>query len=199
MLFTKTTPSDFPWKLLTVEALLVVSSVLLALALSSWYENRQQADLAQRAVQEFVDEASSNCQRIITFQDYHRAVAEGEQEPAGIRIGLLRNDAWDFAKTTGAAPHMDHDLVADIVEIAAHQGDHRALVQSYIAALFTTGLQRESFDDWHVAGERGVIRDLVLIQQQLLEKYRQLADRLESGKHRDDAAHSSCGFPPTEN
>jgi len=52
MLLTKLKSRDIPWKLLTVEAALIVLSVLLALGVDSWREGR-----AQRALQGFVDEA----------------------------------------------------------------------------------------------------------------------------------------------
>lgn len=175
MLFTKQSSNDFPWKLLIIEATLVVMSVLLALALNSWREARAHQDVAERALQEVVDEMQSNCSRIQDVQAYHQEVANGEREPGGIQSGFLRNDAWDVAKTTGAASYLDHELVAKIGEISAHQEDHRTIVQAYIQALFTTGLQLEQEEEMHQEGERGVIRELVRIQSTLLKEYKNLA------------------------
>lgn len=179
MLLTKKIMSDLPWKLLSVEAILVVSSVLLALALEDWQQSRAEARLADRALQEFVDEVHTNCSRIMAVQAYHQRVAGGESEPEGIQIGLLRNDAWDVAKTTGAVPHMEYDVVARVTEISAHQGDHRAIVQAYIQALFGRALEFEGKLEWHQEGERGVVRELSSIQSELLRKYQGLLDLLD--------------------
>lgn len=174
MLLTKKNFSDLPWRLLSVEAMLVVASIFLALALENWRENLFEDRLAERALQEFVDEVQTNCGRMRSIHPYHESVASGERAPEGIQIGLLRNDAWDVAKNTGAAPHLDYDLVVKIVEISAMQGDHRAIVQAYTQALFARVLESEKTEQWHVAGERGVIRELVRIQADLLEKYENL-------------------------
>lgn len=175
MLFTKKgSSSDFPWKLLAVEAVLVVTSVLLALALNSWRQSRSNNALAERAVQEFIDEVKINCSSILTHQPYHQAVVKGEREPQGIQLGLLRNDAWDVAKTIGATPHLEYNIAAKIGEIGAQQSDHRAMVQAYLQALFTVALQFEEPDEWHREGERAVINDLLRIQTSLLEEYQNL-------------------------
>lgn len=174
MLFTKKSFANLPWKLLIIEGLLVVLSVLLALALNSWRESRANQRLAERALQEVVDEVQTNCAQINKVQQYHQSVANGEQDPLGIQIGFLRNDAWDIAKTSGAASHLDYELVSEIGEISAHQSDHRSLVQAYTEALFTNALQVEQEEVMHQEGERGVIRELVRIQGTLLNKYQDL-------------------------
>lgn len=176
MLFTKGSSFDFPWKLLIVEAILVVLSVLLALALNSWREASAHQNQAERALQEVLNEVETNCSQIQNYHTYHEAVANGEQEPAGIQSGMLRNDAWDVAKTTGGASYLDHELVAKVGEISAHQSDHRSIVQAYLQALFTIGLQLEQPEKMHREGERGVIRELVGIQETLLKRYQELLD-----------------------
>ena len=69
MLATKKMFSDLPWRLLTVEAVLVILSVLLALALDSWRKDREDQKLAQLALQEFANEVQSNCAQIIAAFD----------------------------------------------------------------------------------------------------------------------------------
>lgn len=162
-----------------VEAVLVVSSVFLALALEDWQQNRAEDRLAKRALQEFIDEVQINCDKIITVKAYHDGIVSGEREPQGVQIGLLRNDAWDVVKTTGAAPHLNYDVLARMAEISAHQGDHRTIMQAYIQALFGRALQFESKQEWHLEGERGVISELVRIQDNLLERYQNLLHLVE--------------------
>ena len=182
MLFTKFSNNSFfdlPWKLLGIEAVLVVLSVLLALGLNSWRQSEANEELGIRALQEVFVEAKANCSSILVQQDYHKAVVSGEQEPTGLQIGLLRNDAWDFAKSTGAGPHINHDVTALVVEINALQRDHRTMYQAYLQALFTVVLESEEQTSWHRAGEVGVIQGLLNIQTSLLEKYENLKTQVE--------------------
>jgi len=174
MLLTKLESADIPWKLLTVEAVLIVLSVLLALGVDSWREAREERALADRALAGFIDEARHNCRRILRVEDYHRAVVDGKRDPHGMQVGLLRNDAWEVVKTTGAAGWLDYELVAVMSEISARQRDHRTTIQAYLQAVFTLALPTGDTDSWHLPGERGVINELVRIQEDLVSGYRRL-------------------------
>ena len=174
MLITKIRSAELPWALLAAEALLVVTSVLLALALEDWREDREKTVMAERALRGFVEEASENCRVILGVRRYHRAVVGGERKPDGLRVGLLRNDAWEVVKTTGAAAWLDHALVASMSKINADQTDHRAVVQAYLRAIFAVILAESQTVQWHREGERGVISELVRIQEDLLESYQSL-------------------------
>ncbi|GAA4360944.1 hypothetical protein [Kangiella marina] len=184
MFFTKKSFSKFPWKLLIFESLLVILSVLLALALNSWREAQAHQELAERALQEVVDEVEANCLRIISFQSYHEAVAAGDEKPSGIQVGYLRNDAWEIAKTTQASSYLDYEILSLIGEINANQSDHRAIVQAYIEALFIRSLRIETVEELHQEGERAVIRELYRIQSKLLTNYQRLQQTINK-HHRD--------------
>lgn len=175
MLSTKKNNGKIPWGLLSIEAILVVLSVLLALGLNSWREGRANQELAIRAMQGVVDESQVNCQSIKHFHPYHQQVANDEIEPSGIQIGLIRNDAWNTAKSTGAAAHINYDIAASVETIYALQSDHRTIVESYIQALFTNfvGMQ-EPEEQMHGQGEVAVIREMVRIQNSLIETYQEL-------------------------
>jgi len=179
MLTGKLKVPKLPWGLLAVDAVLIVLSVPLALAVDSWREAREHEALANRALQAFVDEVRENCATIQAVRSYHRAVLDGEREPNGVRVGLLRNDAWDVVKTTGAAAWMDYTEVAALSEISAYQADHRAIFQAYVQALFGNILAIEGDPDWHREGERGVISEMARIQDRLLKAYLELAQLLE--------------------
>lgn len=126
-------------------ALLIVLSVLLALGVDSWREAREHRELATRALHGLVDEARANCSNILAVGDYHDAVLAGEHRPEGIRVGLLRNDAWEVVKTTGAAAWLDYEMVAAMSVISAHQADHRTVMQSYMQGLFSVALLEADF------------------------------------------------------
>ncbi len=192
MLSSKLQSSDIPWGLLSVEAVLIVLSVLLALGVDSWREARQQQALAGRALQGFVDEAQANCESIRATGDYHRVVVEGSRSPEGMRVGLLRNDAWEVVKTTGAAGWLDYEIVAAMSEISARQRDHRATIQAYLQAVFTLALPTGDASSWHLPGERGVINELVRIQSDLREGYRRLAELVANDQNPGANATGSC-------
>ena len=173
------TPDRIPWQTLSIEAVVVVLSVLLALGVDSWRQSRAERHLALEALQGIVDEARSNCDRIRVHQAYHAAVVSGHLQPEGIRIGLLRNDAWDVAKSIGAPPHLPHDVVASVASINALQGDHRAYVKAYLQSLFAMGLRLEEGERWHAPGERIVIAELVRTQDELVDAYLELAVSVE--------------------
>jgi len=172
MFFTKKDSSNLPWKMLFIEAFLVVLSVLLALALNSWRQAQSNEQIATRAVQEFVDEIDMNCSNILATQTYHKAVVEGEHKPEGIQIGLLRNDAWNVANTIGATPHINYSIVSKMGNINSRQSDHRTIVQSYLQALFDIALQTEQPGQLHREGEKFIISDLMGIQTDLQEDYK---------------------------
>jgi len=178
MLFSKIRSADLPWPLLGIEALLIVLSVLLALALDNWREEREHRELAHRAMHSFVDEMRYNCRRILIVADYHQAVLAGEQSPQGLQVGLLRNDAWEVVKTSGAAAWLEYDLIEQMSAISIQQGDHRAVVQAYLQAMFLLMLPQSDSGNWHQPGERGVINELLNIQEKLLVRYQRLAEQI---------------------
>jgi len=192
MLVTKFRFPDLPWKLLGVEAVLIVLSVLLALGVDSWRESREQQLLAERTVKGFIDEARANCERIRATEAYHRAVIDGETEPQGMQVGLLRNDAWEVVKTTGSAGWIDYQLVAVMSEISARQRDHRAIIQAYLQAVFTLMLPKEEQSTWHQAGERAVINELVGIQTDLRDGYRRLASLVTDLHESPESQPTDC-------
>lgn len=182
MFSTKSFFTKLPWKLLTIEAALVVFSVLLALALNSWRKSRSHQQLAQRALKGIVEEVESNCARIQNVHSYHQEVARGERKPGGIKVGFIRNQAWDAAKTIGAAPYLDYDIVAKIEEIYSWQSDHRSIAKSYVTALFTAILQKKEAGQGKKEspeGERAAIKELFTIQKALLEDYQELSKLVE--------------------
>lgn len=167
-----------PWGLLSVEALLVVLSVLLALALNSWREGRANEALALRSLQGVMDEADVNCSRIRSFHEYHRAVADGERDPRGIQVGLIRNDAWNSAQSTGAAAYVDYDIAAVIEKAHASQADHRTIVEAHMQAMFVALAGGKELEGIHGDADIATIRELARIQEQLLEVYQELAGKV---------------------
>ena len=187
MLFYNKSDTKINWLLLLIETLLVVLSVLLALGLTSWTENRSHEELAKQGV---VGEISTNCSRISGFQEYHKEVATGERESEGLQIGLIQNSAWDAACSTRAIAFIDFETASVIEQIYVAQEDHRSLFQSYIEALLTKVGSEDSLDQVHGALDVVTIRELVRIQESLIDYYFDLKDKLE-GTYADEVSVSS--------
>jgi hypothetical protein len=192
MLFYNKSDTKINWPLLLIETLLVVLSVLLALGLNSWRENRSNEELAERALKSVVEEYSTNCSRINTFQDYHKEVATGKRESEGLQVGLIQNSAWDAARSTGAIAFINYETASVIEQIYVAQGDHRSLFQSYIEALLTRVGRKDSLDLVHSALDVVTIRELVRIQESLIDYYFDLKDKLEETYADEVSVSSFC-------
>lgn len=193
---------DIPWKILSIEAVLVVLSVLLALGLNSWREGRAHKALAHRAMQSIIDEAEENCRLVQAVLPYHLAVFEGEQEYEGLGRIFLRNDAWSLAQSAGAANHVDYEVAAAVGSVHALQQDHRRLVEAGIQAVYHAAAAqdplREHFppeegDAWLRGPHPMMLADLIRIQRELVGRYGTLFAVSEA--RYGIQADSACGEP----
>ena len=200
MLASRSTSEKLPWKLLSLEAVLVVLSVLLALALNSWREARGHERLAHRAVQTVVDEAQANCLVVQNLLPYHRGVFAGEQEYHGLGEVFLRNDAWTSAQSAGAAHHMDYEVAAAVGAVHALQVDHRRLIEAGIQAVYIAATDQDPHlerfppdadTDWLPGPHPMMLADLIRIQGELVQAY----DTLFSVSEREYGIQigSGCG------
>lgn len=192
MLYSAKSDNKLNWRLLFLEAFLVVLSVLLALGLNSWKENRSNMELAERALKSVTEEFSINCSRISEFQQYHREVASGERESEGLQIGLIQNSAWDAARSTGAISFVEYETASLIEQIFVAQGDHRSLFQSYIDALLVKVANDNSFTEIHGALDVVTIRELVRIQESLIEDYAGLKALLDENYNDEVPTTTFC-------
>jgi hypothetical protein len=109
-----------------VESLLIVLSILLALAVDSWREGRQNARRAEQALTSFEAEIRQNKAELEGIIPYHRRIQKeiGELSAAGeirrfedlrkiqgfqgFRPPFLRDTAWRTAVATGTFEHLDY-------------------------------------------------------------------------------------------
>ena len=110
--------------------MLVVGSILLALALDEWNENREFQDLAGRSLVNFEREIQQNRLRLEDVTLFHVGLrdvlanmdASGEPVPAttirnimeGFQPAILVSTAWETAVATGALGYMDYDVVSGL-------------------------------------------------------------------------------------
>lgn len=109
-----------------VESVFVVASILLALAVDEWAQNKEYADLADQSLGIFEREIRQNRARIEDQAPYHmgirdllgqlRSMPESRMEIASVMEGLtppvLLDTAWETALATGVLTHMEFDVVS---------------------------------------------------------------------------------------
>lgn len=110
-----------------VESVLIVVSILLALALDEWQEDQEIQELIDRSIANFVNELTQNRSRIEDVSAYHQGVRQIlQQRRAGNGLDsrefrnimealqpiVLTSSAWQTAVATGALGRMDFELVS---------------------------------------------------------------------------------------
>lgn len=127
---------------LLAEGALVMFAVLVALAVDEWWEERENADLADRATQAIIAEIRRNREELAPEQGA-TSVEEGTEslrsalesyergeEPDGIgvnwNVGLLSSAAWNTAQVTRATQFMPLDRVVDLAQVYEFQAFYAA-------------------------------------------------------------------------
>ncbi|HKJ02807.1 MAG TPA: hypothetical protein VJ997_10140 [Longimicrobiales bacterium] len=109
-----------------VESFFVVMSILLALAVDQWSENRQYAEVADQSLGIFEQEIRLNQSRLEDVAPFHMGIRDllGQAMDApdasmdlrsimeGIELPVTLNTAWETALATGALTHMDVSTVS---------------------------------------------------------------------------------------
>ena len=112
----------------TVESILIVMSILLALAVDEWQEGRDFEALGQQSLHIFAQEIEQNLAMMNDVVPYHvglqQVVTEMAAEPEsvvdvhsiveGLQPTVLLNTAWSTALATGAFRHMDVNTVSKL-------------------------------------------------------------------------------------
>ncbi len=113
-----------------VESVLVVGSILLALALDEWNEGQDYQDLATLSLVNFEREIQQNRLRLEDVTPFHVGLRDvlANMDAGGAAVStttirnilegfqpaLLVSTAWETAVATGALGYMDYDVVAGL-------------------------------------------------------------------------------------
>jgi hypothetical protein len=109
-----------------VESVFVVGSILMALAVDEWSQNRDFDELADQSLGIFEREILQNQARVEDVAPYHQGIrdilAQMRQLPdpgmdirnimEGLTPPVLLNTAWETSLATGALTHMDFEVVS---------------------------------------------------------------------------------------
>lgn len=110
-----------------IESALIVISILVALGLDEWRDERQDAEVVQQALANFIVEISQNKMRVEDAMPFNEGVfsvlaghyVEDDIESVDEFVNLmesyspaaLQSTAWDTALATGSLAKMDYNLV----------------------------------------------------------------------------------------
>jgi hypothetical protein len=125
---------------LLAESLLIVASVLLALAVDEWRESRSDQERLEVALESFERELADNRTRIKESVPYHVVLRDRFNELAsgpapgslqeafrsipewqGIGLPGTLDVAWDAALASQVFPHMDYDLITALARVYRQQ------------------------------------------------------------------------------
>ena len=109
-----------------VESVLVVVSILMALAVDEWRDNRAFAELADQSLGIFEREIRQNQARLEDANPFHNGIrdllGQAMDQPnasmdlrgimEGVETPVILNTAWQTALATGALTHMDVETVS---------------------------------------------------------------------------------------
>jgi hypothetical protein len=147
-----------------VESLLIVLSVLLALALDEWRDDQTRAERTEAALTSIRAELQENLQSVERARANHLAIGDsleryaelGEPPPPRIYLFGIFNPApvhataWESALETGTTSDMAYELVLTLSRVYDGQARYRGLGDALV---------QEIMDDIRREGEEAVLRD----------------------------------------
>lgn len=180
----------FAWLQLAFEAVLIVLSVLLALAVNEWRQDRKDQALAQRALETLRREMQANQEEVKQKLAYHKEAYERvndqpEQGGISLRAAFLRNTAWGTVQATGAATHLDYEVAAVASAIHGMQQKYEQLVDIATELMYSTNLNPSgrTAKDLRTAF-LPILSDLIDYEQTLSDMYeealRLIEERIEA-------------------
>lgn len=134
------------WLKLGVESLLIIFSVLLALALNELRTSRKEAEATELALRSIQEELRANLEILAAWQQRHQEILDTlevltaqpqpqefffdqgrflfEKTMAGGSFihQMVRSTAWETARTTGTLQHVDPELLRLLTDVYALQG-----------------------------------------------------------------------------
>jgi hypothetical protein len=179
------------------EAFLIVLSVLLALAVDEWRDQRERSARVDTALRGIAAELRENAESVERARVNHLAmrdsllVYEARRGPPPARVymsglfnpGLVHAAAWQSASERGTTADMPYELLLALSQVYDHQAQYRtmgsALAQNIMSEAFRYGLEavfRDRAKSFITLQEDFANREAILLQV-----YRHILTALEQG------------------
>jgi hypothetical protein len=191
-----------------VESVLVVGSILLALTMDNWAEDRENEELAQRSLINFEREVAQNLARLEDVTPFHaglRSVLANLDESGldgtsttfrdvleGFQPAILLSTAWETAVASGALSHMEFDIVSALSLTYGVQERLARLTDAGLSDLLMRGAPGGDFELVIYAANR-YMRDLAESEASLQGVYVLVLGMLEEANADPEAAPDGAG------
>jgi hypothetical protein len=177
-----------------IESFFIMLSILLALAVDNWAQNRQHRRLAEQSLQIFARELKQNLDRIDDVTPYHSGlrsvVAEALINPSqaadmrsiveGLQPTVLLNTAWQTALATGALTHIDVETVSALSLTYSIQERFREDTRASLPRI-TVGEMDPAEATRQVQRTHAYLNDLITGEQELRGVYKQALESIRFG------------------
>jgi type II secretory pathway pseudopilin PulG len=177
---------QIPWVQLSIESVLVVLSVLLALGVDAWYASRQEQQDVRRALRGIRAELTETKRALQARIPHHSALIDTLTRdtlrftaPLALRVFTPDTEAWRTAQQTGTLGAMDYAMVAPIAGAYAKIGDLEFLARKTTDLLFD-GVRYRGNAPNELGDFGGFLNDLKNTEQVLLRRINRALGRIES-------------------
>ena len=176
------------------ESMLIVFSILLALGVAQWQQDRQVTQLVERSLRIFKSELTQNRNRIEDLYPFHLGLQsllleqEVESHPDKLpelrevldsfESAVLLTSAWDTALATGALAQMDYEVVFALSLTYSIQDRFQTLYNSGLIETLSTTVSSESAVGLSYAAIR-YVNDVTSAESELLAVYQQALELFE--------------------
>lgn len=197
----------------TVESLLIIVSILAALAVDEWAEDRDYQELADQSLQIFAREIEQNLAMMNENVPYHVGLRDVVQEMAsrsdpdrvtdvhsiieGLQPIALQNTAWETALATGAFRYIDVNTVSKLSWMYSLQQNYQTTSgrpELYVTDATTAEQKMEM-----IQHALAYLNDLVRAEQRLLDVYLLALDEIDAlAALRNHSTDSTAPVPDTQ-
>lgn len=174
-----------PWFQLAIESVLVVLSVLLALALNAWYDHAQQQEKVHRALRSLHTELRGTKAALENRIPYHTALIDTLRSDSlsfrralSLQLVTPMDEAWQTAQQTGAIGLMDYELARPISNAYAVASDLDFMYRNSYTMLFD-GPDYLGTNPEQVRGFWGYLNDYKNLEIQLLARVNRAIGAIE--------------------
>ncbi len=184
------------------ESLLIVVSILLALALDQWQEDLEIEELVDRSVQSFEQEVRRNKMRVEDVAPYHiglqeiltrldegegvKSLMEYRNIMEGFQATLLLRTAWDTSVATGALSRMDYELVAALSQTYDAQNRFNELYSIGRNAILTSARLNVENLDLSIYNALRFMSEVTAAEAHLEAVYEVTLDLIQEYKNKKD-------------
>lgn len=167
--FSENRISKWVWGFI-IEAVLIVFSVLLALAVNEWRAENARAQKAQTALKAIRSELKANRGEMSEAHEHHSSnrdtlmyyKREGLKPPMQLLAkgifnpATVNNTAWETAKESGIIDYFDYELVLDLSSLYQRQIEYKelgnAIAQNfYVKVTMETNIEevlQNNYENW---------------------------------------------------